>query len=119
MIKKSNIILILIMILLVGMAAADPATPTDMRETPHVQVRIWMEYDVPIHIGDTVTIYSEVIGGEGQALRYQWQYLENSEAEWQDIEGANEPIYSFTVDIKNAKYFYRLEVFHCFIEEAE
>ena len=110
--RKINIILFCFILLIGSIGYADPATPTDLRPPPpHVIIELWFEVELPLNIGDTVRIHSEVYGGEGQTLLYQWQYSIDDE-EWFDIEDATEPIYEFIITEENAMYYYRLTVAH-------
>ena len=129
-----KIILILCCIMLFPITAytEEIATVTDLseetiiqREIPPVIINIWFEYETPLHMGDLATLCSEVIGGEGQILEYQWQYLDPRiddpllEDGWHDIIGANESIYEFIIDRENALYYYRLQVTHYWPKEDE
>jgi hypothetical protein len=128
--KITNIILCIIILLTVSCALSEGyATPTDLSNTAsfdvyeqepevHVSIKIWFEEIPNLKIGDTIHIYSEVTGGEGRVLKYQWQYLDSRiddpllENGWHDIIDANEPIYEFIIDRENAWYYYRLQVSH-------
>lgn len=128
--KVINIIVFCIIILSISCAWSEGlATSTDVSnasevivyiEEPeiHLDIRIWFEDIKRPKIGDTIHIYSEVLGGEGREMIYQWQYLDPrindpmSEIGWVNIPGANEPIYEFVIDEENAWYYYRLQVTH-------
>lgn len=56
-------------------------------------VEIWWDAREIMDPGEPVTLYSEVIGGEGYIITYQWQC--DSGNGYEDIEGANESTYTF------------------------
>lgn len=123
---KIILILCCIMLFPITVYTEEIATVTDLseetiiqREIPPVIINIWFEYETPLHTGDLVTLCSEVIGGEGQILEYQWQYLRDEEVGWEDIEGATEPTYIFMLDKLTINYYYRLQVTHYWPKEDE
>ena len=135
MLKKLNIILCAF-ILIFTVCFAEAATPTDIvetsieeeapeilieeeREIPHVTIRIWFIEEGPVPLNSVVHLCSEVIGGEGQILNYQWQFARDENFEWEDIPGATEPTYEFIITLDNMYYYYRLCVTHHWPREGD
>jgi len=124
--KILNIILICAIMLCVCCAYSESlATTTDLSAPQeltepiyepevHIEINIWFEYKRPLSLGDTVYLHSEIIGGEGRVLEYQWQYKEHNDMTdtWRDIPDATQPTYAFTITRDNYQYFYRLQVTH-------
>ena len=61
-----------------------------------------------LHLGDKVTLESELNGYEGCEVEYQWQV--NKGEGFEDISGANGSSYSFSADEESLGYDYRVVV---------
>ena len=91
--------------------------PTPAPEV-HVNIDIWYEFEGEVAFGSTVHFYSNITGGEGRILEYQWQYRAENEYNadgtemWHDIPNATQSTYSYVITRENYRYFYRLQVTH-------
>lgn len=100
-----------VMAMLVGVACASPATPTDLIP-PLSSVSVSVEIDTPadeIGFGKPVTLRC-VVNGLDVPYSIQWQYSEDRQT-WIDIP-CNEECYMFVLDESTMHLLYRV-VIHC------
>ena len=69
-------------------------------------VNIWWDARDVMDPGEPVTLHSDVIGGEGWIITYQWQC--DSGDGYEDVEGANEPTYTFPASAELLSCSWRL-----------
>ena len=72
-------------------------------------ISLTLLYEEPLHFGDEVTIVAALEGYDGLNYTPQWQVSTDNE-EWNNIMGANELLYKFTVTKDNYANYYRLVV---------
>ena len=125
MLRKINLIMC-VLVLLISVGYADSlATPTDLEtavtseelsfnmvEPLDVRVEIWSDLPDYLYEGDPVHLYSIVYGAEGLELHYQWEYDKHDGLGWQPIPYANEPMYTIYASIETLSYDYRLIVYY-------
>lgn len=100
-----------------------PSPEPEPTETPkpsvpaHAAVHIYLDLDdnEVLHLGDKVTLKSELIGLEDFNCTYKWeQYIlineEYDQWDWRAIDGATGPNYSFKLTKENSGRLVRLVV---------
>lgn len=81
-------------------------------------VIIWISLKKMYHVGESVTIYSKLLGNwDGCIWFYQWQ-VDYGEG-YIDIDGATEAEYTFYATQQSLRASYRLQVEYYTIEEYE
>ena len=102
--------LLLLLTLILSIASASPATPSDIYPfEPLVSVSV--EMDTPIggiKYGEILALRC-VVSGIEEPYYIQWQYSEDKEI-WYEIP-CNEDEYEFVLTEENAKWYYRVAVY--------
>ena len=88
---------------------ADP-TPGEEEIVRTITVSSSLEGVPVVYAGTEVTMTATLTGFEDVAYTMQWQYTPDGGETVVDVEGANGPAYTFTIDDGNYAYLWRLVV---------
>lgn len=107
---KRILLFFLCFIMVLGAAASDAATPTDLSPERKVLLCSSLEEGQPVYYGDEILLWFELIGFEGYEVTFiQWEESLDG-IEFFPIEDANEPTYLLIITPENAKHFWRVVV---------
>lgn len=73
-------------------------------------VKIWSDRTAVMSEGDTVHLYSRLIGFDGIDVQYQWKCDKNDGRGYQPVPGANDATYSFKADAETLSWNWKLSV---------
>jgi hypothetical protein len=76
-------------------------------DTRKVTVTSDVDINRPLYLGTKVTLTAHLEGYEDSNYILQWQRSKDNE-NWDDIEGANEMSFTYTIDFETVKYMWRV-----------